>query len=170
MTMKGTPFIFQGDEMGLANYEFTSMDQITDVEAKGYYAEHIEKKSHDEIFKILLAGTREHTRILLPWNKTLPSWHQGLHQDADPDITKIYQKLIELRHSDKTLIYGDFKVLNRKKNRFMYQRGDSYLIDCNLSDAAIKASVVSKDWQMIFPKMVDKHTMKPYEARIYKKI
>ncbi len=170
MTMKGTPFIFQGDEMGLANYEFTSMDQITDVEAKGYYAEHIEKKSHDEIFKILLAGTREHTRILLPWNKTLPPWHQGLHQDADSDITKIYQKLIELRHSDKTLIYGDFKVLNRKKNHFMYQRGDSYLIDCNLSDAAIRASVVSKDWQLIFPKMVDKHTMKPYEARIYKKI
>ena len=170
MTMKGTPFIFQGDEMGLVNYEFTSMDQITDVEAKGYYAEHIEKKSHDEIFKILLAGTREHTRILLPWNKTLPPWHQGLHQDADSDITKIYQKLIELRHSDKTLIYGDFKVLNRKKNHFMYQRGDSYLIDCNLSDAALKASAVSKDWQLIFPKMVDKHTMKPYEARIYKKI
>ena len=41
MTLKGTPFIFQGDEMGLTNVNFTSMDQITDVEAKGYYQEYI---------------------------------------------------------------------------------------------------------------------------------
>ena len=50
MTLKGTPFIFQGDEMGLVNYKFTSMDQITDVEAKGYYAEYLEKMSEKDAF------------------------------------------------------------------------------------------------------------------------
>jgi len=170
MTMKGTPFIFQGDEMGLTNVEFTSMDQITDVEAKGYYTEQIEKKSHDEIFKILLAGTREHTRILLPWNEKLPPWHEGLIQKINPKITEVYRQLIQMRHSDKTLVYGDFTVINRKKNHFAYQRGNDYLIDCNLSENNEKPTPVSKDWQLIFPKMVDKNVMKPYEARIYKKI
>ena len=169
MTLKGTPFIFQGDEMGLVNVDFTSMDQITDVEAKGYYDEQIQKKSHDEVFKILLAGTREHTRILLPWNKTLPSWHQGLKQEANLKVTEVYKQLIALRHSDHALVYGDFNVLNKKKNHFTYTREDKYLIDCNLSDQNEKAFSVSKEWQLIYPKMVDKNTMKPYEARIYRK-
>lgn len=169
MTMKGTPFIFQGDEMGLTNVNFTSMDQITDVEAKGYYEEHVQSKGHDEVFKILLAGTREHTRILLPWNKKFPSYHEGIKQNINEHITDVYKKLIHLRHSDKSLVYGDFKVINKKKDHFTYQRADDYLIDCNLSDKNQTAYVPSKQWKLIYPKMVDKNTMKPYEARIYKK-
>ena len=155
--------------MGLTNVDFTSMDQITDVEAKGYYDEHVKSKGHDEVFKILLAGTREHTRILLPWNKKLPSYHEGIKQSINDHVTEAYRKLIQLRHSDKTLVYGDFKVISRKKDHFTYQRGEDYLIDCSLSDKNQTAYVPSKDWKLIYPKMVDKNTMKPYEARIYKK-
>ena len=169
MTLKGTPFVFQGDEMGLSNVDFTSMDQITDVEAKGYYAEHIQTKSHEEVFNLLLAGTREHTRILLPWNKKLPAWHEGIQQNINEKVMDAYKQLIHLRQSDKTLIYGDFKVINRKKDHFTYQRGNDYMIDCNLSETSLKAYVPSSEWKLIYPKMVDKNTMKPYEARIYKK-
>ena len=78
LTMKGTPFIVKEDEMGLSNYAFTSMEQIKDVEAKGYYNELLEKgKSPEEAFAIILAGTREHCRVLLPWNEKLPSYHEG---------------------------------------------------------------------------------------------
>ena len=118
LTLKGTPFIFQGDEMGLVNYQFTSMDQVTDVEAKGYYAEYIEKMSKEEAFAKILSGTREHTRVLLPWNKKLPSYHQGLNQKIRDNITETYKTLIKLRHSDETFVYGEFEVLNKKKNRF----------------------------------------------------
>lgn len=69
-TLRGTPFIYQGDEMGLTNYDFTSMDEITDVEANNYYDEKVsEGKNPEDVFKIILAGTREHGRVLLPWNK-----------------------------------------------------------------------------------------------------
>ncbi len=68
-TLKGTPFIFQGDEMGLTNYAFTSMDEITDVESQNLYRELTGKgMSHEEAFATILAGTREHCRVLLPWN------------------------------------------------------------------------------------------------------
>lgn len=169
MTLKGTPFVFQGDEMGLSNVDFTSMDQITDVEAKGYYEEHIQTKSHEEVFNLLLAGTREHTRILLPWNKKLPAWHEGIQQNINEKVMDAYKQLIHLRQSDKTLVYGDFTVVNRKKDHFTYQRGNDYLIDCNLSETSLKAYVPSSEWKLIYPKMVDKNTMKPYEARIYRK-
>ena len=89
MTLKGTPFVFQGDEMGLSNVDFTSMDQITDVEAKGYYEEHIQTKSHEEVFNLLLAGTREHTRILLPWNKKLPEYHKDIKQKINTKVQDV---------------------------------------------------------------------------------
>ena len=170
MTLKGTPFIFQGDEMGLANVDFTSMDQITDVEAKGYYNEHIQTKSHEEVFNLLLAGTREHTRILLPWNKNLPSWHEGIKQNINEKVFDAYKHLIHLRQNTESLVYGEFKVINRKKDHFTYQRGNEILVDCNLSENSLKANDYARQWKLIYPKVVDKNTMKPYEARIFKKI
>ena len=119
MTLKGTPFIFQGDEMGLVNYHFTSMDQVTDVEAKGYYAEYLEKMSEEEAFQKILSGTREHTRVLLPWNETYPKYHEGLKQNIREDITKTYRELIALRHLDPAFVYGEFTVLNKEKDRFV---------------------------------------------------
>lgn len=170
MTLKGTPFIFQGDEMGLANVDFTSMDQITDVEAKGYYNEHIQTKSHEKVFNLLLAGTREHTRILLPWNKKLPSWHEGIKQNINEKVFDAYKHLIQLRQNTESLVYGEFKVINRKKDHFTYLRGNEILVDCNLSENSLKANDYGRQWKLIYPKVVDKNTMKPYEARIFKKI
>ena len=170
MTLKGTPFVFQGDEMGLVNYNFTSMDQITDVEAKGYYAEHIQNKSHDEVFKIILSGTREHTRILLPWNEKLPEYHQGLTQTINSNVFKAYKQLIQLRHEDKTFIYGDFEVLNKKKNHFTYKRtlNNQYIIDCNLSNITQKTKLFN-GYTCIYENNANDHNIDAYGVRIYKK-
>lgn len=135
LTMKGTPFIFQGDEMGLVNYGFESMDEITDVEAKGLYAELMEKgKAPKEAFDVILSGTREHARRLLPWNDT-KDVPKHLIQNADDSVTEDYRKLIALRHNHKAFVYGDFEVKNRKKDRFTFVRklgNEEFLVDCNL--------------------------------------
>jgi len=171
MTLKGTPFIFQGDEMGLVNYNFTSMSQITDVEAKGFYAENILKKSHREVFDTIVAGTREHCRILLPWNEKLPKYHEGLKQNINDEILKYYKDIIKLRHSDKAFIYGDFKVLDKKKNCFTYvrkHRDIEYLVDCNLGKQTRKAYPVEKGYELVFPLDADDKVMLgAYESRIY---
>lgn len=172
-TLKGTPFVFQGDEMGLANYPFTSMDQITDVEAKGYYAQHIQEKSHEEVFSSILAGTREHTRVLLPWNETLPVCHAGLRQEMKGEIRTAYKRLIRLRQSDETLVYGDFEVISRKKDRFVYARrlGErEYIIDCNLGKKQQSAHKMKDGYKLLFPEDVDNlQKLGPYEARIWKR-
>lgn len=159
-TLKGTPFVFQGDEMGLANYEFTSMEQITDVEAKGYYEEHIRTQPAKEVFAAILAGTREHTRVLLPWNKTLPSWHEGLFQEIKEDVRETYRKLIGLRRREEALVYGSFRLLGSKKNRFVYERvlgNEVCLIDCNLGKRPCGAylshlarTASGEDWELLY--------------------
>jgi len=168
MTLKGTPFIFQGDEMGLTNYKFTSMEQITDVEAKGYYAEYLEKMSEKEAFAKILAGTREHTRVLLPWNEKLPSYHEGLRQEIRENITDVYRELIKLRHTDETFVYGDFEVLSKEKDRFVYRRtlGEKeYIIDCNLGKQEKKGYITSG--KCIFTTGKEKGVLGAYEARIF---
>lgn len=179
-TMRGTPFLYQGDEMGLVNYPFQSMEEITDVEAKGYYQEMLEKKSPEEAFASILAGTREHTRLLLPWNEATAGYPSHLQQLPDKDVMNAYKQLIQLRKQDKTLVYGDFSVISRKKNRFVYCRkgASEYLIDCNLCNKNIPAWKTDQTYQLIcstgsFMKkgefMQDENTLAPYEVRIWKK-
>ena len=171
-TLKGTPFVFQGDEMGLANYDFTSIDQLTDVEAKGYYEEKCKTESKDKVFAQLLAGTREHCRVLLPWNEKLPSYHAGLTQEIKEEVQKAYRQIIDLRRSDKTFIYGEFEVLNKKKNRFVYKRrsGQSeYVIDCNLSKESCKAYDLGEGYELVYTSHSNQAELSSYEARIWKR-
>lgn len=175
MTLKGTPFVFQGDEMGLANYPFTSMEQITDVEAKGYYAEHIQNEPEEQVFATILAGTREHARVLLPWNEKLPPWHKGLRQQPKAEVLEAYRELIRLRHEAKALVYGTFRVRNRKKDRFVYEReldGQTYLVDCNLGAAPRKAFPLEGRWELVYDtqaKDSGRERLQGYAARIWKK-
>ena len=176
-TLRGTPFVFQGDEMGLANYAFTSMEQITDVEAKGYYKEHIETESAEKVFATILAGTREHARVPLPWNRTVLPCHAGLHQEPKAEVTAVYRSLIELRKNTRALVYGDFKVVNRKKDRFTYERtldGESYLIDCNLGARPCRAQKRQGSWEKVYATVTqtdtDSSVLAGYEACIWRRI
>ncbi|MBD5396434.1 MAG: alpha-glucosidase [Lachnospiraceae bacterium] len=174
LTLKGTPFIFQGDEMGLSNYDFTSMDQITDVEAKGYYAEHIKKEPEEKVFAAILAGTREHARVLLPWNKKMPAWHEGLHQEVKEEVYRAYRRLLHLRHEEKAFVYGDFQVLSKKKDRFVYTRklgAKTYIVDCNLGAKPCRAYEMKGCRRLVYdtlqPSEREVRKLQGYEARIW---
>ena len=128
----------------------------------------------DQVFRTILAGTREHTRVLLPWNETLPEYHAGLCQEANEEIQKVYQKLIRMRHQDETFVYGDFVVLNQKKDRFVYRRrldGSEYIIDCNLGRKQQKAFEPGNGYKLLFATRAGVAAkLAAYEARIWKKI
>ena len=171
-TLKGTPFLFQGDEMGLVNYEFATMDEVYDVEAKGKYAELLAQgKTPEEAFAVILAGTREHTRVLLPWNEFPAGTRKELIQKEKPEVRDFYKKLIELRHKEKALVYGKFKVLCKKKDRFVYSRslnGTEFVIDCNLGSKPKKAWKAEGYELVLSIEVADYNILQPYEARIYK--
>lgn len=163
-TVKGTPFVFQGDEMGLTNYPFKSMDQITDVEAKNYYKELLDMgKTPEEAFKIIVSGTREHTRMMLPWKPGV--------QVIDPTMTEAYKELIRIRKENPLLVYGDYELLMGDKGRYTYARFDkdtSYVIDCNLTTGEIPALDVP-DGRLMYSNYEEPYAevLKAYEGRIW---
>lgn len=177
LTLRGTPFLFQGDEMGLANYDFTSMEQITDVEANGYYAEHVRSEPADRVFARILAGTREHARVMLPWNEKLPPEHEGLRQEPKEEVFTAYRRLLRMRHKEKAFVYGTFRVLNRKKDRFVYARklGErAYVVDCNLGEGSCRAFLSKGQWKLVYdtvaPGLRTAKTLQGYEARIWRRL
>lgn len=163
-TLKGTPFVFQGDEMGLTNHPFTSIDQITDVESKGVYQEYLKTLNEEDAFRKVLAGTREHARLMVPWEDL----------ESHREIWDFYQMMIKLRKEHKTFVYGEFKLLSEKKNHWIYQRVDdngSYIIDCNLCEQAIRREIPTQNIRCIVNtygiKMQHMQELQPYEAAIY---
>ncbi len=159
--------------MGLTNYAFTSVDQITDVEVRGYYQEFLDKgMTPEKAFAKVLAGTREHARIPLPWNETCLECHKGLTQEINENMRHIYKKLIGIRKQEKALIYGDFNLLSRKKDRFVFERtlgADSFIIDCNLGNKVQNIYKVPRGYKAIFGVGAKETKLAPYGAVIWKR-
>lgn len=176
MTLKGTPFIFQGDEMGLTNYNFKSMEDIRDIESKNLYKELINQgKTEKEAFKIIKAGSRDHAREPLPWADKETKRPEHLKQTPDPAILNAYRDLIKIRKENEALIYGEFKLLNKDKDHFTYARkykDEIFVIDINLSDKKIPSVFRREDFTPVFmPHFLESgmNRLSPYEARIFKK-
>lgn len=171
-TLKGTPFVYQGDEMGITNYHFSSIDEIRDIEAHGIYGRIMEErgKTPEEAMQMINAGTREHGRILLPWNE-VPEGSIAAQQTADEMITRVYRTLIALRKNYPALIYGEFEKMNSSKNRFIYRRRDErneFVIECNLSPVRRKALFPGTGYVPVFGDAGQ--MLEAYDARIWKKL
>lgn len=181
-TLRGTPFIYQGDEMGLTNYKFTSMQEIIDVESKNFYREHVDNgEAPNEVFGTILTATREHGRVLLPWNENIPKYHEKVQQKPREEITQLYKMLIKLRSDNKVFPYGGFEVLDKSQDRFVYKRSlgdDIYIIDCNLGEEYMDSYSYHSEYEMIYSSCDDNYRseygyiysskLAPYEARIMK--
>lgn len=146
LTLKGTPFIFEGQELGMTNNHFKNIDEISDIESKNKY---IELGSNDEAFKRVLAGSRDHARTPMafddscyggfskvkPWLKP----HYDLKhlnvksESADANsILNYYRKLIKFRSEHiETFAYAPVKFLDTNEYLMVYQR-DNYQIILNL--------------------------------------
>ena len=155
------------------------------AEAKGFYRELTEErgKTPDEAMAMIRTGTREHARILLPWHDFPEETPPHLVQSADGRITEMYRQLIALRRAHKALIYGDFKVMDRRKGRFVYCRknaAEEFVIECSLDRKPKRAAFAGKGYELVFANgrriaeeeagKLDLAALCPYEARIWKKL
>jgi oligo-1,6-glucosidase len=131
LTLKGTPFIYQGDELGMTNYPFTDIGQFDDIEVKNAWRADVltGRASADEFLANMLKISRDHSRTPMQWGEgpnggftTGEPWlavnpnadrinaRQAL---ADPgSIYHYYASLIALRRAALPLVYGDYKDLD----------------------------------------------------------
>jgi oligo-1,6-glucosidase len=167
MTLRGTPFIFQGEEIGMQNAKFRSMDEIKDVESQNRYQELLHKMTPEEAFKNVLSGTRDHARVPMQWTKEtyagFSEYQPWLEGDKDYLTTNVeeqifdqnstvhfYKKLIALRNDSLVLKYGDIQFVGEKRKDFFgyfrtpaldeesCKNKKTYFIECNLSNHRIK--------------------------------
>lgn len=152
--MQGTPYIYMGQELGLTNTCFNSIDEYRDIAAKNDYSVMLSRGfSKEDALRLLNLTSRDNSRTPFPWNEnggftTSKPWikyNQDISfinvesEKKDPDsILNFYKKLIALRKNSDTLIYGSFKLLEEDdESLFVYSRtlGDEkYLVVVNMSE------------------------------------
>ena len=143
------------------------------MEAKGFYRENCTNITREAILKKLNAMTREHARVMLPWNKTLPAAHAGLKQQSvREDVLRDYRSLLKLRRSDKVFAYGAFELISAKKNAFVYRRsldGSRYVIEANLAREGRKSLYDGRNARLVYDSLpLRDGSMDPYAVRIWK--
>src|SRR5699024_8261476 len=123
--LHGTPFIYQGEEIGMTDPYFTKMDQYQDVESHNAYYNLKEKgKTHKEALEIIQAKSRDNSRTPMQWNEeenagftTGTPWIQVAEnykeinvekELKEGEIFKYYQKLIELRKELEVIQVGSY--------------------------------------------------------------
>ncbi|MCI8659807.1 MAG: alpha,alpha-phosphotrehalase [Lachnospiraceae bacterium] len=153
--MRGTPYIYQGEEIGMLNAHYPSIDQYRDVESRNYYQILLEKGStKEEALKVLEARSRDNSRTPMQWDATryggfsrtepwLPM-SAGFRkeitveaQEEDRDsILAFYKKLIAMRKEYPVIAKGEISFLETRRDRVLaYQRklGEQELaVFCNL--------------------------------------
>lgn len=152
--MRGTPYIYQGDEIGMTNYPFKDLSDVRDIESLNYAKEALENgKTMDQIMDSIRVIGRDNARIPMQWDRsehggftTGTPWIQS-HPNyetinveaalADPDsIFYTYQKLVALRKEQDWLVDGDFELLDTAEKVVAYKRvtdKESYLVVMNFS-------------------------------------
>ncbi|MEZ7606295.1 alpha-glucosidase [Streptococcus sp. 27098_8_113] len=188
--MRGTPYIYQGEEIGMTNYPFETLDQVEDIESLNYAREALEKGvPMEEIMDSIRVIGRDNARTPMQWDEsknagfsTGQPWlavnpnHQEINVQealANPDsIFYTYQKLIQIRKENSWLIRADFELLDTADKVFAYIRKDGdrrFLVVANLSNEKQNFSVEGKIKSVLIEntvtqETVEKQILAPWDA------
>ena len=190
--MKGTPYIYQGEEIGMTNAYFKTIDDYRDIEAINAYKEYTESGliNEEDMLNDLKMVSRDNARTPMqwddspnagfttgtPWIKVNPNYMMINAKQALADKDSVfyyYQKLIALRKQYEIIIEGVFEgLLNDDENIYAYQRvlGDQKLVvACNFSEKEVPCTLFDgKEGQELISnyKFHKDGVLKPYEARV----
>ncbi|WP_100400012.1 glycoside hydrolase family 13 protein [Bacillus sp. FJAT-44742] len=171
--MKGTPYVYQGEEIGMTNVAFPTIEDYEDIETLNWYKEQKEKGIEEaEMMRAIYARGRDNARTPMQWND---SKHAGFTTgvpwlQVNPNYKRInvanslndphsvfyyYKSLIELRKKDETIVHGSYHLLLPDDEEvYAYTRtykDDMLLIVCNFS-----SSVQNRSFKELAEKKVDR--------------
>lgn len=189
--MQGTPFIYQGQEIGMTNAPFNELDHYNDIKTHNlYYHNRAEGMDHDAIMTLIRATSRDHSRTPMqwtaeehagfstafPWLRVNPNyeWLNVEAQQKDPrSVLSFYKQMIWLRKNTEVLIYGSYELQDAgHESVYAYTRQDStdtVLVVVNLGQhACLWDQPVHESLMLANYEEIDPHQLRPYEARVYK--
>lgn len=191
LTMRGTPFLYQGQELAGVNQQFESLDELQDVESHNRFRVLVESGvSEADAWVQVLASSRDHSRIPMPWDDSPGSgfttgtpWLAGredpgfsvAEQDRDPQsVLNHYRRLLALRHESAALRLGDvtFAHVDRTGYFAWYRTGadERWFIQLNLTDAPLEIPGVDPEAELVLGSHPDHDAgaLAPYESRVYR--
>lgn len=165
--LRGTPYIYMGEELGMIDPTYTDINEYVDVEALNAYQELIQKgMSKAQAFKIVNTKARDNSRTPMHWDagpyagfSTTKPWLRPTGQEEinvkaelkSRNIFDFYQKLIKLRKQERLISDGHFKVrFFDHKQVFAYERylddnSEKLLVFNNFSDQKAKLELSKQD-------------------------
>ena len=189
--MRGTPYIYQGEEIGMTNAGYTSIDQYRDVESTNYFdILCAEGKSAEEALHIIGERSRDNGRTPMQWDASeyagfttgepwlsIPANHSYINVESeekdDDSILAYYKKLVQLRKDHEIIADGDIRFLETGTDDVIaYERtlGDEKLnVYCNLREYEVPFADLAEGDILICnyaAEDVTDSTLKPYEARV----
>ena len=194
--LRGTPYIYQGEEIGMTNPHFKSIEQYRDVESLNHYQILQDKgMTKEQALMILDVHSRDNSRTPMQWDDSINAgfttgtpWIQTADnyteinvknslEDKD-SIFYYYQKLIQLRKNYDVIAYGDIKPLLREDKRvFAYERnykGQKLIVICNFYPTTyeIELPYDFSNYKCILNNYKNeakakKIALKPYETLVY---
>ncbi len=192
--MKGTSYIYQGEEIGMTNYPFSSIEDFADIEAINLYYERKQiGYSEKDIMKSLCAKARDNARTPMQWNTSReagftkgtpwypvnPNYTQinaEMELENENSIFYYYQKLIKLRKQNDIFVHGTFELLcPEDKSIFAYIRewkGKKWIIICNFYEKPTqfiysgKGTVILSNYEQQATISLEQMQLRPYEAII----
>ena len=139
-TFKGTPYIYQGEEIGMTNICFDDIKKYRDIETINYYNEKIKNEDEKSLIERIKITSRDNARTPMQWDNNLnggfskatpwidvnPNYKQINVKESVEDSNSIfnyYKELIKLRHNNDTIVYGDVKLIYpENESIFAYTR------------------------------------------------
>lgn len=192
--LKGTPYIYQGEEIGMTNAGYTSIDEYMDIESLNYYnILKLQGKSEEEVIRILGAKSRDNSRTPMqwdasenagftkgtPWLKVCDRYKEiNTESRHEPDsVFQYYKELVKLRKELPVIQKGSVTPLLREDKEILaYKReyqGKELYVFCNFFDGEVKVpysipedckSILSNYGEEISPKEL---VLRPYEAVMF---
>ena len=197
--MQGTPYVYQGEELGMTNCPFNTLDNFRDLESINAFHELTEqgKMTEEDMMAAIGYKGRDNARTPMqwddsayagfstatPWIMVNPNYTKINARDQvnrEDSVFKYYQKLIKLRHESELIVYGTYDlILDDDKDIYAYIRtlGDEKLIVyCNFSENTREVELPEEftNGKVLISNYIDakvnhKITLRPYEAIVIQK-
>lgn len=192
---QGTPFIYQGQEIGMTNADFNDLSEYKDIESLNIYqiARKKLKYSHKKTMRLLSIASRDNARTPMQWDDSadggfgsLHPWigmnknHTSINVKANlseaESILNYYKKIVMLRKQYPVIVYGDYQDIHKKHSKlYAYKRtldDETLLILCNFSkdNLLLPKDIDLEGYQLILSNSSStERLLSPYEARVYYK-
>lgn len=193
--MQGTPYIYQGEEIGMTNVDFTSIDQFRDIECLNQYNDFVNKigMDKDEAFARIKKSSRDNARTPMQWDSSVnggfsegapwievnPNYtdiNVETQKEDENSILHFYKNLIKFRKDHEIVVYGSYELLLADDpNVFTYKRSleeQTLYVLCNFTDQSVNVEIPGYEEdknQLVIHNDTEwtKGTLRPYEARVY---